>query len=185
MARAKWRFDFCGRAWMQCPSLKTALSMSSKKQRPSTTISDRDIRGRLNRALLRFTANVQPPFHIDHEKKFLSYQSDFLGFLRLGKYKDEIGRILKVCVTGPPLEGQYFTARLTRDKDESIPKPIVSLKPGAEWTDVRAEAAARLQAVVQVYRHLCEETLNHRAYHQPLIQMEPFNEIVGKQNLIN
>jgi hypothetical protein len=94
--------------------------------------------------LLRFTANVQPAFYTDHETKFLSYRSDFLGFLRLGKHKDEIGRILKVCVTGPPLEGRYFTAALTREKDESIPKPIVSLKPGAEWSDVRAEAAAVL-----------------------------------------
>ena len=118
--------------------------MSLKTERPSTPISDQDIRGHLNRALLRFAANVQPPFYADHETKFLSYRSDFLGFLRLGKYNDEISRILKVCLTEPPVQGRYFTATLTRGKDESIPKPIVSLKPGAEWSDVRAEAAAVL-----------------------------------------
>jgi hypothetical protein len=104
--------------------------MSSKKQRPSTPNSDQEIRERLNRALLRFVANIQPAFYIDHETKFLSYRSDFLGFLRLGKYKDEIGRILKVCGTEPPVEGQYFTATLRAEADESTPKPIVSLKPG-------------------------------------------------------
>lgn len=93
---------------------------------------------------MRFVANVQPAFYTDHETKFLSYRSDFLGFLRLGKYKDEIGRNLKVCGTGPPVEGRYFSGTLTREKDQSIPKPIVSLKPGAEWTDVRGEAAAML-----------------------------------------
>jgi hypothetical protein len=117
--------------------------MSSKKQ-PSTPISDQDIREHLNRALLRFVANVQPAFYTDHETKFLSYLSDFLGLLRLGKYKDEIDRILKACVTGLPVEGRYFTATLTREKDESIPQPIVTLKPGAEWSDVRAEVAAIL-----------------------------------------
>lgn len=103
--------------------------MSSERQHPSMPISDQDIRDRLKRALLRFVANVQPPFYTDHEEKFLSYQSDFLGFLRLGKYKDEIGRILKVCVTAPPVERRCFTATVRREKDESIPKPIVSLKP--------------------------------------------------------
>jgi hypothetical protein len=124
--------------------LKTDLLMSSKKERASTPISDQDIREHLERALLRFTATVQPAFYTDHETKFLWYRSDFLGFLRLGKYKDEISRILKICVAEPPFEGRYFTATLTREKDESIPKPIVTLKPGAEWSDVRAEAAAIL-----------------------------------------
>jgi hypothetical protein len=118
--------------------------MSSKKEQIPTPISDQDIREHLRRALMRFTANVQPAFYTDHETKFLSYRSDFLGFLRLGKYKDEIDRILKVCVSGPPVEGRYFTATLTREKDESIPKPIVSLKPGAESSDVSGEAAAML-----------------------------------------
>src|SRR5258708_4411268 len=45
--------------------------------------------------------------------------------------------------TEPPVEGRYFTATLTREEDE-FPKPIVTLKPGAEWSDVRAEAAAIL-----------------------------------------
>ncbi len=49
---------------------ETDLSMSSK--RTSTPISDQDIRERLNRALLRFAANVQPAFYTDHETKFLS-----------------------------------------------------------------------------------------------------------------
>jgi hypothetical protein len=124
---------------------ETHLSMSSKKDRITTTpVSDQDIRERLNRALLRFVAKVQPAFYTDHELKFLSYRSDFLGFLRLGKYKDEIGRILKVCFAEPPVEGRYFSATLTGEKDQSIPKPIVSLKPGAEWSDVRSEAAAML-----------------------------------------
>ena len=95
---------------------ETDLSMSSKRERALKPISDQDIREHLNRALLRFTANVQPAFYTDHETKFLSYRSDFLGFLRLGKHKDEIGRILKVCVTGPPVQGRYFTATLTREK---------------------------------------------------------------------
>jgi hypothetical protein len=70
--------------------------MSSKKeQRSPNPISDQEIRERLNRALLRFVANVQPAFYTDHETKFLSYRSDFLGFLRLGRYKDEVGRISK------------------------------------------------------------------------------------------
>jgi hypothetical protein len=123
---------------------ETDLSMSSKRERALKPISDQDIREHLNRALLRLTANVQRAFYTDHETKFLSYRSDFLGFLRLGKYKDEIGRILKVCVAEPPVEGRYFTARLTREKDEYVPKPIVSLRPSAEWSDVRAEAAAML-----------------------------------------
>ena len=93
---------------------------------------------------MRFAANVQPAFYTEHETKFLSYRSDFLGFIRLGKYKDEIDRILKVCASVPALEGRYFSATLTLEKDQPITKPIVSLKPGAEWTDVRAEAAAML-----------------------------------------
>lgn len=117
--------------------------MSSRRERPSKPISDQDIRELRERALLRFVANVQPPFYTDHETKFLSYQSDFLGFLRLGKYKEEINRILKVCANEQSVDGQYFTATLIRVEDES-PKPIVTLKPGAEWSDVRVEAAAML-----------------------------------------
>jgi hypothetical protein len=62
----------------------------------------------------------------------------------LGSIRTTFRRILKVCLTGPPVEGRYFTATLTPGKDECIPKPIVSLKPDAEWSDVRAEAASRL-----------------------------------------
>jgi hypothetical protein len=67
-------------------------------------------------------------------------------------------RIVKVCVTGPPVERRYFTATLAREKHESIPKQIVSLKPGAEWSDVRAEAAAMLDiSPASLLTHQAEE----------------------------
>jgi len=45
---------------------------------------------------------------------------------------------------GHPSKGDISLPRSHEKKDESIPKRIVSLKPGAEWSDVRAEAAAML-----------------------------------------
>jgi hypothetical protein len=110
--------------------VNTDLSMGKKEQPSPTPISHQKLRDRLKRALLRFTASVQPAFYTDEATKNLSYRSDFLGFLRLGKYKDEIGRILKVCVGGPPVDGRYFTATLTEEKDQSFPNAIVTLKPG-------------------------------------------------------
>ena len=119
--------------------------MSTKNEQPSPrSISDQEIRDRLKQALLRFTANAQPAFFSDTATKHLSYRSDFLGFLRLGKYKDEISRILKICTTEPPVEGRYFAASFVRGKDDAVPNAIATLKPGAEWSDVRAEAAAVL-----------------------------------------
>jgi hypothetical protein len=76
------------------------------KVKPSPPlISDQDVREHLKRALLRFAANVQPAFCIDQETKFLSYRSDFPGFLGSGK-KGGDHRTLKLCAAEPPIEGE-------------------------------------------------------------------------------
>jgi len=101
--------------------------MSSKKQRPSTPISDQDIREHLKRALLRFAANVQPAFYIDQETKFLSYRSDFPGFLGSGK-KGGDHRTLKLCAAEPPIEDRRFTVGLTPANGDTIPNVTAGLK---------------------------------------------------------
>lgn len=83
------------------------------KVKPSPPlISDQDVREHLKRALLRFAANVQPAFYIDQETKFLSYRSDFPGFLGSGK-KGGDHRTLKLCAAEPPIEDRHFTVGLT------------------------------------------------------------------------
>ena len=68
-----------------------------------TPLSESEIAERLKNALLRFVSYAQPAFHAQSTHDFRSYRSEFLGFLRLGKYKDDAERIIKICQKQEPI----------------------------------------------------------------------------------